>query len=465
MGVNTTRSMETNTTESEQQQPMGMQPRVVIVGAGFGGLQAAKALAEAPVHVTVIDRDNFHLFQPMLYQVATAGLAPDDISSPIRDILKHQANTDVLMAEVTGIDIEQQRVLMGNEAVPFDYLIVATGATNNYFGHDKWRQLAPGLKSLEDAVGIRDTILAAFEAAEREADLEKQQAHLTFVLVGGGPTGVELAGAMADLMHKSMSNNFRHIRPASARIILVEGQPRIMPSFPASLTRKASAKLREMGVEIRTGVHVNAIDEHGVMIGDEHVAVENVIWTAGVKASPAGQWLNAPVDHDGRVKVEHDLSIPGHSNIFVIGDTATVTQNGKHLPGVAPVALQEATYVASRIVDQAAGKSHPRPFRYFDKGTMAIIGRAYGVVDIRGIRFTGLLAWFFWLLVHIYFLIGVRNRLLVLLQYAWIYLTFQKGSRIIMAAPACQRLLESGRLQGAVIQGASKTKGETKNDY
>ncbi len=467
MGVNTTRSIQTDTSEGEQRQPVGPKPRVVIVGAGFGGLQAAKTLAHAPVHITVIDRNNYHLFQPMLYQAATAGLAPDDISSPIRDILKHSANTEVLMAEVTGIDVEQQRVLMGDESVSYDYLIVATGASNNYFGHEEWRQLAPGLKSLEQAVGIRDTILAAFEAAEQGADLGKQKEDLTFVLVGGGPTGVELAGAMADLMHKTMSGNFRSIRPASARIILVEGESRIMPSFPASLTRKASAKLREMGVEIRTGVHVKDIDEHGVMIGNEHLAVENVIWTAGVKASPAGQWLNAPVDHDGRVKVEQDLSVPGHPNIFVIGDTATFTQKGKRLPGVAPVAIQEAIYVASLIENRMSGKPHERPFHYVDKGTLAVVGRAFGVVNIGSIRFTGLLAWIFWLLVHIYFLIGFRNRLLVLLQYAWIYLTFQKNSRIIIAAPACERLLASGRLQGAgrpqrlPLQGAGKVRGET----
>lgn len=436
MEVNTTSSSDVNTSQNIQLQPTGIQPRVVIIGAGFGGLKTAQMLATAPVHITVIDRDNYHLFQPMLYQVATAGLAPDDISSPIREILKHQSNTEILMAEVTAIDTQQQRVLMGGESVPYDYLVVATGATNNYSGHGNWRQLAPGLKTLEDALEVRDTILAAFEGAEREADLEKRQADLTFVLVGGGPTGVELAGAMADLMHKSMSGSFRHIRPTTARIILVEGETRIMPSFPSSLTRKASAKLRELGVEIRTGVHVKAIDEHGVMIGDEHVAVENVIWTAGVKASPAGQWLHAPVDHDGRVKVEHGLSVPGHPNVFVIGDTATVTQNGKRLPGVAPVALQEASYVAAVIADRVAEKPHPQPFHYFNKGMLAVIGRDFGIVNIGRIRFTGLFAWFAWLLIHIYFLIGFRNRLLVLIQYAWIYFTFQKGSRVILKAPA-----------------------------
>jgi NADH dehydrogenase len=435
MEVNTTSSIDTNTTQDVQVQPTGVQPRVVIVGAGFGGLKAAKALATTPVHLTVIDHHNYHLFQPMLYEVATAGLAPDDISSPIREILKHQSNTEVLMAEVTGIDVQGRRVLMGDESVPFDYLIVATGASNNYFGHDQWRQFAPGLKALEDALEIRDIILSVFEVAEREADLEKRQADLTFVLVGGGPTGVELAAAMADLMHKSMSGSFRHIRPASARIILVEGESRIMPSFPASLTRKVSAKLRAMGIEIRTGVHVKAIDEHSVMIGDERLEVENVIWTAGVKASPAGQWLNAPVDHDGRVKVERNLSVPGHPNIFVIGDTAAVIQNGKLLPGVAAVALQEARYVASVIADRVALKPHSQPFHYHNKGTLAVIGRDFGVVNIGRIRFTGLFAWFMWLLVHIYFLIGFRNRLLVLIQYAWIYITFQKESAIILKVP------------------------------
>ena len=418
-----------------QQNSTSKLPRVVIIGAGFGGLKAARELGKAPVHLTVIDRDNYHLFQPMLYQVATAGLSPDDISMSIRQILSKQHNTEVCLAEVTGIDVQEQRVILeDNTSIPFDYLIVATGATSNYFGHEDWNQLAPGLKTLDDGMKVRDKILLAFEEAEQETDPEKRQALLTFVLVGGGPTGVELAGALADLTHESLSGNFRSIHPSSARIILVEGEARIMPSFPASLTRKASQHLKSMGVEIRTGVHVKAVDENSVMVGDEHVSTKNVIWTAGVKASPAGKWLNAEVDHDGRVKVQRDLTVPVHPNIFVIGDTAIVTQNGKHLPGLAPVAIQEASYAASCIADRVAGKEHSRPFYYFNKGTLATVGRSYAVVDIGLIRFTGLLAWFTWLLVHLFFLIGFRNRLLVLLQYAWVYFTFQKGSRVILPA-------------------------------
>ena len=418
-----------------QQNSTSKLPRVVIIGAGFGGLKAARELGKAPVHLTVIDRDNYHLFQPMLYQVATAGLSPDDISMSIRQILSKQHNTEVCLAEVTGIDVQEQQVILeDNTSIPFDYLIVATGATSNYFGHEDWNQLAPGLKTLDDGMKVRDKILLAFEEAEQETDPEKRQALLTFVLVGGGPTGVELAGALADLTHKSLSGNFRSIHPSSARIILVEGEARIMPSFPASLTRKASQHLKSMGVEIRTGVHVKAVDENSVMVGDEHVSTKNVIWTAGVKASPAGKWLNAEVDHDGRVKVQRDLTVPGHPNIFVIGDTAIVTQNGKHLPGLAPVAIQEASYAASCIADRVAGKEYSRPFYYFNKGTLATVGRSYAVVDIGLIRFTGLLAWFTWLLVHLFFLIGFRNRLLVLLQYAWVYFTFQKGSRVILPA-------------------------------
>jgi NADH dehydrogenase len=433
MAINTTQTNQPQTAENSQKQPAELQPRVVIIGAGFGGLRAAKELGKAPVHVTVIDRDNYHLFQPMLYQVATAGLAPSDISAPVRQILKEQENTEVLMAEVTDVDVRQQRVqTQDGQSIPYDYLIVATGATSNYFGHDDWRQLAPSLKTLDDGLKVRSIILQAFEEAERESDPEKRQELLTFVLVGGGPTGVELAGAMAELAHQALTGEFRHIQPTRARIILVEGESRIMPSFPASLTRKAHKKLNDLGVEIRTGVHVKDVNGNGVMIGDQHVAVKNVIWTAGVKASPAGQWLGAPVDHDGRVKVQNDMTISGHDNIFVIGDTALVTQNGKHLPGLAPIAMQEASYVASVIADKVAGKEHPQPFHYRNKGTLATVGRSFGVVDIGIIRFTGFFAWLTWLLIHLYFLIGFRNRLVVFIQYAWVFFTFQKGARIIL---------------------------------
>lgn len=408
------------------------QPHVVIIGAGFGGLSAARKLAKAPVQVTVIDRDNYHLFQPMLYQVATAGLSPDDIATPVRAILRKVANTEVLMEEVTGIDAQSQHVQTRQQSIPFDYLVVAAGASSNYFGHPEWEQYAPGIKTLDDAVTIRNMVLEALEAAERETDEEKRRALLTFVLVGGGPTGVELAGAIANLTHQSLKGNFRHIRPSSSRIILVEGKSRVMPTFPSSLTKRARQKLNRMGVEIHSGVHVKAVDENGVMIGDQHVATKNVIWTAGVKASPAGAWLGAPTDHDGRVKVQRDLSVPGHANIFVIGDTSTLVQNGKPLPGLAPVAIQEGEYVAQVIEALASGNEQSAPFHYHDKGTMATIGRGYAVVDLVKLHFTGLLAWVTWLLVHIFFLIGFRNRFIVLFQYAWSYITAQKGTRVIL---------------------------------
>ncbi|GHO97294.1 NADH dehydrogenase [Reticulibacter mediterranei] len=408
-------------------------PHVVIVGGGFGGLQAAKALGDQPVQVTIIDRNNFHLFQPMLYQVATAGLSPADIANPLRAVLEKQANTGVLMAEVTGIDIDQQQVLLGeNQALHYDYLIVATGATSNYFGHPEWEKLAPGLKSVNDALVIRRQVLSAFEAAEREPDEQKRKALLTFVLVGGGPTGVELSGAIAELARQSLKGDFRHIDPTMTRIVLVQGPKRILPSFPAHLAEQANKKLQQLGVEIRTGLHVKEVRQDGVMIGDEHLATENVIWTAGVKASPAGEWLHADVDHDGRVKVQQDLTAPGHSNIFVIGDTALATQNGKHLPGLAPVAMQEANYVASVIVGRVRGEMPPARFHYFDKGTLATVGRGFGIVSIGPARFAGLLAWLIWLFVHILFLIGARNRLLVFIQYAWTYFTFQRGTRVIV---------------------------------
>jgi NADH dehydrogenase len=388
----------------------------------------------------VIDRDNYHLFQPMLYQVATAGLSPDDIATSVREILHGHDNTEVLMAEVTDIDVQGRYVHMHEQSLPFDYLIVATGATSNYFGHDEWEQYAPGIKTLADGIAVRNLVLSAFEEAELESDEERRKALLTFVLVGGGPTGVELAGAIADLAHRSLKGNFRHIKPATARIILVEGEPRIMPTFPASLTKKASRKLTKMGVEIHGGVHVKLVDAGGVMIGDERVETRNVIWTAGVKASPAGQWLGAPLDHDGRVKVQPDLSVPGHPNIFVIGDTALVEQRGKHLPGLAPVAIQEGRYVGNLIKKRVAGTDQGAPFHYFDKGTMATVGHAFAVVDIGPLHFAGFLAWLTWLFVHLFFLIGFRNRFVVLFQYAWSYFTFQQGVRVILPEKVTTRL-------------------------
>lgn len=432
MDTRTTHNTTVSTTENTSTSPTKT-PHVVIIGGGFGGLQAALQLAQQPVEVTVIDHNNFHLFQPMLYQVSTGGLSPSDIAIPLRAILHKQANTGVLMAKVTGIDVQGQQVHMDdNQSLSYDYLIVATGAGNNYFGHSEWEQRAPGMKSINDALTIRRMVLSAFEAAEREPDEAKRKALLTFVLVGGGPTGVELTGAIADLANQSLKGDFHHINPGTARIVLVQGPKRILPQFPTSLANAAAKKLRQMGVEIRLGVHVKDVKPDGVMIGDEHLAAENIIWTAGVKASPAGEWLHAPVDHDGRVKVQQDLSVPGYPNIFVIGDSAFLEQNGKPLPGLAPVAMQEAEYVASVILDRVAGKNPKKFFHYFDKGTLAMVGRSFGIVDIGPLHFTGFFAWLTWILVHIMLLINFRNRVLTTMQYAWTYLTYQRGAQVIL---------------------------------
>ena len=406
-------------------------PRVVIVGAGFGGLWVARGLNKAPVHVTVIDRQNHHLFQPLLYWVATAGLSPADISSPIRHILRKQKNTEVLMAEVTGVDLQEQRVLMGDRSMPYDYLVLATGAHENYFGHPEWREYAPGLKSVVDATSIRNKILLMFEAAEIETDPEKVEELLTFVLVGAGPTGVEMAGAIADLAHNALAADFLHVDTNSARIILVEALPRILSAFPESLARKTKKKLNSMGVEVRTNAPVSEIDEHGVVVGGVRISTKTIIWTAGVSGSPAGKWLDTEVDRAGRVKVTSDLSVPGHPNVFVIGDTASVTQNGKPLPGVAPVAMQQGHYVASVIAHRAEEKELNEQFHYRDKGNLATVGRSYAIVDIGKIRFTGLIAWLIWLVVHIYYLIGFRNRIVALFQWAWTYFTYSRGARLI----------------------------------
>jgi len=408
-----------------------LMPRVVIIGAGFGGLQAAKALAKAPVHVTVIDRNNHHLFQPLLYWVATAGLSPADICSPIRQILRKQKNTEVILAEVTGINVREQKVQMHERSLKYDYLIVATGAHDNYFGHTNWERFAPGLKSVVDATTIRRKILLAFEAAEIESDPEKVQELLTFVLVGAGPTGVEMAGAIAELSRKTLVSDFRHIDPTLARIILIEAAPRILTTFPESLARKSQRKLTRMGVEVRMSTPVLEIDEHGVVAGGERIATRTIIWSAGVAASPAGRWLDTEVDRAGRVKVSSDLSVLNHPNVFVIGDTSSVIQDGKLLPGVAPVAMQEGRYVSSIIADRVAGKDEKKAFRYHDKGNLATIGRSYAIVDIGIIRLTGLIAWLMWLVVHIYYLVGFRNRFVALFQWAWTYFTYHRGARLI----------------------------------
>ncbi|QBD82184.1 NAD(P)/FAD-dependent oxidoreductase [Ktedonosporobacter rubrisoli] len=424
-------------TEKERQDGTGKSiPRVVIIGAGFGGIRAARALHNAPVQVTVIDRNNHHLFQPLLYQVATAGLSPADISAPIRGILKKQKNTEVVMAEVTGVDLEQRQVLTQKRELPYDYLVVATGASHSYFGHNEWAPYAPGLKSIVDATALRRKILLAFEAAEMAQDEEQRRNLLTFVLVGGGPTGVEMAGAIAELAHKALVSDFRHIDPASARILLVEALPRILPAFPEKLSKKAQQALEHLGVEVCTNSPVEQIDEDGVVIGGQRLVTRNVIWTAGVAASPAGKWLNAEVDRAGRVKVDADLSLPGHPEVFVVGDTASCMQDDKPLPGVAPVAMQEGTYVAEVIAQRVAGKEQPRAFRYKNKGNLATIGRSYGIADVGKLRFGGFIGWIFWWAVHIFFLIGFRNRFLVMFQWAWAYFTYQRGARLITFDPA-----------------------------
>ena len=434
---------DTNTLTRSDEAQRGL-PHVVIVGAGFAGLKAAQGLAHAPVRVTVIDRNNHHLFQPLLYQVATAELSPADISAPIRNILRRQRNTHVLLAEVTGVDVERHTLTLRSrtpegpsneelesQLLPYDYLVLATGASHSYFGHDDWAPYAPGLKSVTDATALRRKILLAFEAAEMELDPEKQRALLTFIVVGGGPTGVELAGAVAELAHKALASDFRRIDPTSARIMLVEATNRILPAFPEKLARKAHEALQRLGVRVRTSAAVQHVDAAGATIAGEYVPADTVIWAAGVRASQAGQWIGATTDKAGRVPVNDDLSVPGHPEIFVLGDTSSHTQDGKPLPGTAPVALQEGQYVARVIQARVSGAGAPGPFRYFDKGYLATVGRAYAIGNIGKLRLWGLPAWLVWGGVHILYLIGFRNRVLVMLQWIWAYLTFQRGARLI----------------------------------
>jgi NADH dehydrogenase len=411
-------------------------PRVVIVGAGFGGLRAAQALRGAPIRLTVIDRNNYHVFQPLLYQVATAELSPADISAPIRAILRRQRNARVLLAEVTGIDVERRVVLARDRGagrtheIPYDYLILATGAGPSYFGHDDWEANAPGLKSLPDATAIRGKVLLAFEAAEMEPDPEAQRALMTFVLVGGGPTGVEMAGAIGDLAHRTLVHEYKSIDPTTARILLVEAMPRILAAFPESLAMRARDELARLGVEVRTGAAVAQVDAEGVVVAGERIPARTVIWSAGVTASPAGEWLGAQTDRAGRVFVHSDLSVPGQPRVFVIGDTAHAEEKGKPLPGVAPVAMQEGTYVGRLIPQRLAGEITP-PFHYVDKGNLATIGRTSAIADLGWIRLWGLLGWVVWAVVHIFYLISFRNRLLVMLQWAWAYVTRRRGAQII----------------------------------
>ncbi|HXG56658.1 MAG TPA: NAD(P)/FAD-dependent oxidoreductase [Vicinamibacterales bacterium] len=407
------------------------QPRVVIIGGGFGGLYAARALKRADVRVTVLDRRNHHLFQPLLYQVATAALSPGDIASPIRWILRRQANAEVLLADATTVDLQRRTVVLVDGEVEYDYLIVATGATHAYFGHDEWRPLAPGLKNLEDALDIRRRVLLAFERAEREHDPVRQSALLTFVVIGGGPTGVEMAGALAEISRMSLARNFRHFDPGSARIVLVEGGPSLLAAFPESLRTFAQRDLERLGVDVRLNSSVTAVEPGRVMIGADAIAAETVLWAAGVAASPLGQALGGPLDRAGRVRVEPELTLPGQRRVFVIGDLASLDdERGKPLPGVAQVAIQMGEHAVRNILRSIEGQPL-RAFRYKDLGNMATIGRASAIAEVGSFKLTGLIAWLAWLFVHLISLIGFRNRLIVLVQWAWAYFSSQRTIRLI----------------------------------
>jgi NADH dehydrogenase len=411
--------------------PTPNDPRVVIVGGGFGGLQAAKALGDAPVQLTLVDRRNHHLFQPLLYQVAMAVLSPADIAQPIRSVLRDKPNVEVVLGEVTSVDPAARVVMVDGDQLPFDYLILAAGASHAYFGHDEWEPLAPGLKSLEDALDIRRRILLAFEEAEHEPDPERRKALMTFVIVGAGPTGVEMAGAIAEIANHTLARDFRHIDTRDARIILVEASRRMLAAFPDRLSRHALGDLRRLGVEVLLGRPVTMIEPEKVTIDQEVVPAETIVWAAGVKASPLGQSLGVELDRAGRVIVNPDLSIPGHPNIFVVGDMASLADfKGRALPGVAQVAMQEGTWAARNIQRLIAGKT-TRAFHYRDLGNMATIGRNSAIADIRGLQLKGYIAWLVWALVHIMNLIGFRNRVLVALQWLWGYLSFQRGARLI----------------------------------
>ena len=412
----------------------GDRPRIVIVGAGFGGLVAARALRKVAAKVTVIDRRNYHLFQPLLYQVATAGLSPADIASPIRGILRDQANAEVLMARVTGVDHARREVLIEDNGrrIPYDYLIIAAGARHAYFGHDEWGEVAPGLKKIDDATAIRHRILVAFEKAESSHDPDERRRLLTFVIVGGGPTGVEMAGAIAELAKKTLAKDFRTIDPASARVILVEGGPRVLLAFPEKLSAKARRSLEKLGVEVLTNTPVELCDADGVVSAGTRIEARTILWAAGVQAAPVAKWLQADKDRAGRVKVNADLSVPGDPDIFVVGDNATIMQaNGQPVPGVAPAAKQMGAYAARVIAGRIAGKPVSEPFRYRNYGNFATIGRHAAVADFGWLRLSGYPAWLLWGAAHIYFLIGFRNRLAVMLDWLWAYVTYQRGVRLI----------------------------------
>ena len=411
-------------------------PHVVILGGGFGGLDAARTLAAAPVRITLIDRHNYHLFQPLLYQVATASLSPGDVASPIRWILRRQPNVRVLLADVRGIDPQRRCVLLDSSAgedervVEYDYLIVATGAAHAYFGHPEWASRAPGLKTLDDALEIRRQVLLAYEAAERETDPAAQRRLLTFVIVGGGPTGVELAGALAEIARQSLRRDFRAIKPESARIVLVEGGPHLLAAFPDSLRTAAAESLTRLGVEVRTGAVVTSVDDEGVKIGEERISAQTVLWAAGVAASPVATSLGVPLDRAGRVLAEPTLQVPGLPTVFVVGDICALQQDGHWLPGVAQVAKQGGHHAAKNVARAVRGEPL-QPFRYTDFGNMATIGRGSAVADIGPLHASGFFAWLIWVLIHIFWLIGFRNRIAVMSEWAWAYFSLQRRVRLI----------------------------------
>jgi NADH dehydrogenase len=411
-------------------------PHVVIIGGGFGGLNAAQALARAPVRVTLVDRRNHHLFQPLLYQVATAALNPSDIAYPIRSVLAHQRNARVLLADAKAIDVVNRTVTLDGGSLQYDYLVLATGATHSYFGKDEWGQIAPGLKSVEDAIEIRRRIFLAYEAAERESDPHEQQEYLTFVVVGGGPTGVELAGALGEIGLKTLAKDFRSIDPTHVRVVLFEGTDRVLRTYPEKLSLAAQQALEKRQVDVRVRSMVTAVDEHGVTVstphGEQRVRARTVLWAAGVHASPLAASLGAARDRSGRVIVEPDCCIPDHPEVFVIGDLAKVVLDGSEVPGVAQGAIQEGKYVAKLIAAEASGRRGARaPFRYRDRGNMAVLGRADAVLATKRVALRGILAWFAWAFVHIMNLISYRSRVLVMIQWAWSFLTFKRGARLI----------------------------------
>jgi len=405
-------------------------PHVVIIGGGFAGLAAARTLRRAPVRITIVDRRNHHLFQPLLYQVATAALNPGDIAYPIRSVLRLQHNARTLLARVTGIDLAQRTLQLLDGQLTFDHLLVATGATHSYFGKDDWEAWAPGLKTIEDALEVRRRVLSAFEAAERQSDPAELPATLTFVVVGAGPTGVELAGALSEIGRLTVAKDFRSFDPRTLRVVLVEGAPRVLPPYSERLSAAAQRQLERLGVEVRTGIHVTKIDQTGVWLGDEHIPARTVLWAAGVAASPLGAMLGVPLDRAGRVLVQPDLSVPQHPHVFVAGDLMHVEHDGVLVPGVAPAAIQAGRKAAQNIAALVAGEP-TQPFRYRDKGSLATIGSAKAVGKLGKLEVTGFIAWWIWWVVHIAYLIGFRNRVSVMIGWAWQYFAFSRGARLI----------------------------------